>query len=138
MKSLLLPYQFPGTGWMVQRENSIERPDGGILADSMGLGKTVETLACIAGNPPSEEDMKNGLRTTLVVAPANAVAQWIEEVFKHCDGIHASHYKMSDAINQAARDHCPIWVTSYDEVSRQFVSDKQIRDYEQDGKLTPQ
>lgn len=109
MKTELFGYQFVGTGWMVAREKSKDGPAGGILADSMGFGKTVQTLACVAGNPPSEEDKENGLQTTLVVAPANAVSQWIEEVFEHCDGITACQYKMSDTISNAIRDHYPIW-----------------------------
>ena len=108
MNTPLFAYQFAAAGWMVAREKSVEGPQGGILADSMGLGKTVETLACIASHPPSGEDLENGLRTTLVVVPASAVGQWIEEVWKHCDGISVSHYRRSDVINQASRDHSPI------------------------------
>ena len=109
MKTPLFAYQFAGVGWMVRREKSSQGPNGGILADSMGLGKTVETLACIAGNPPSEEDLKNGLQKTLVVAPANAVSQWVDEIFKHCEGISACSYKMSDSTNQAMRENASIW-----------------------------
>src|SRR5690606_6074125 len=47
MKTPLYAYQFVATGWMVGRETSGKGPSGGILADSMGLGKTLETLACI-------------------------------------------------------------------------------------------
>lgn len=50
----------PFAGWMVGSyeearsllsESMIESPKGGILAESMGLGKTVEVLACILANP---------------------------------------------------------------------------------------
>ena len=109
MNTPLFAYQFAAAGWMVAREKSVEGPQGGILADSMGLGKTVETLACIAGHPPSKQDLESGLRTTLVIVPASAVGQWIEEVWKHCNGISVSHYRRSDVINQASRDHSPIW-----------------------------
>jgi SNF2 family DNA or RNA helicase len=109
MKTPLFAYQFVATGWMVGREKSDEGPHGGILADAMGLGKTVEALACIAGNPPSEEDRERGLRTTLIIVPASAIGQWIEEVWKHCDGIHVSHYKRSDILNQAGREYSSIW-----------------------------
>jgi SNF2 family DNA or RNA helicase len=109
MKTSLFPYQFAAAGWMVGREKSIEEPHGGILADAMGLGKTVETLACIAGNPPSEEDLINGYRTTLVIVKATAVAQWVGEIYKHGDGIAVAHYKRSDVIGQAALNHSSIW-----------------------------
>ncbi len=75
----------------------------------MGLGKTLQSIACIAGNPPSQDDLEQGLRTTLVVVPASAVGQWIEEVWKHCDGMPVSHYKQSDVVNQAGREYFPIW-----------------------------
>jgi hypothetical protein len=109
MKTPLFGYQFVAAGWMVGREKSNKAPNGGILADSMGLGKTVETLACIAGNPPSKEDLDNGLRTTLVVVPANAVAQWINEIWKHGDGIIPSHYKRADMMAEAGRNYAGIW-----------------------------
>ncbi len=109
MNTPLYTYQFVAAGWMVAREKSVEGPQGGLLADSMGLGKTVETLACIAGHPPSGEDLEGGLRITLIVVPASAIGQWIEEVWRHCKGISVSHYRRLDVINQASRDHFPIW-----------------------------
>jgi SNF2 family DNA or RNA helicase len=109
MKTPLIAYQLVGAGWMVGREKSSDGPQGGILADAMGLDKTVQALACIAGHPPSAEDLENGLRTTLIVVPANAVDQWIAEVWKHCDGILVSQYKMSDITNQGLRDISSIW-----------------------------
>ncbi|KAK3307445.1 P-loop containing nucleoside triphosphate hydrolase protein [Chaetomium strumarium] len=75
----------------------------------MGLGKTIETLACIAGNPPSKEDLGEGMRTTLVVVPANAVAQWISEVWNQCDGVTPSHYKRADPMTQCTRGYADIW-----------------------------
>lgn len=54
MKSLLYHHQLLGAQWMVQRELSSQAPHGGLLADSMGLGKTVQTLACMIGNPPGK------------------------------------------------------------------------------------
>lgn len=44
MKTTLKAYQVLGTGFMRQRENATEEPRGGILADQMGLGKTLMTL----------------------------------------------------------------------------------------------
>lgn len=52
MNSPLYHHQLLGAQWMVQRELSSQSPHGGLLADSMGLGKTVQMLACMVGNPP--------------------------------------------------------------------------------------
>lgn len=54
MKSTLYHHQLLGAQWMVQRELSSQPPHGGLLADSMGLGKTVQMLACMVGNLPGE------------------------------------------------------------------------------------
>lgn len=51
---------------------------GGILADSMGLGKTVMLLALIQSSldPTRQESNK----TTLIISPLSLLAQWQEEI----------------------------------------------------------
>lgn len=51
MKSTLSHYQMLGVSYMRQREQSEEHPKGGILADAMGLGKTVMMLGMSARVP---------------------------------------------------------------------------------------
>ncbi len=111
MRTALLPYQFAAVGWMVQREHekSDELPGGGLLADTMGLGKTVQALACVCGNPPSEEDRLARRDITLVVAPANAIQQWLGEISRHCVGINSCQYKLSDGIDLDTRKNNTIW-----------------------------
>ncbi|KAK4034672.1 P-loop containing nucleoside triphosphate hydrolase protein [Parachaetomium inaequale] len=101
----------------------------------MGLGKTVQTLACISGNPPSQEDEHKGMLITLLVVPPNAVQQWISEIYKHCDGTHACQYKAS-AMDQGTRESFPIWVASYDEVSKDYPDDDMIKESEHNKALT--
>lgn len=73
--------------WMMGRElrNTSNLPRGGILADAMGLGKTIEALSCIAGNPAPEELRDKGQAATLVVCPSRQmIGVWIAEIKKHC------------------------------------------------------
>ena len=111
MQTALLPYQFAAVGWMVQRERakSDELAGGGLLADTMGLGKTVQMLACISANPPSDEDIQGGRGTTLVVVPASAAQQWVAEINRHCRGMTSCQYKQSNGIDPESLKNVAIW-----------------------------
>ncbi|PMD36328.1 hypothetical protein L207DRAFT_435119 [Hyaloscypha variabilis F] len=132
MKSTLYHHQLLGAQWMVQRELSSQPPHGGLLADSMGLGKTVQTLACMVGNPPGPEDIKRKVKTTLIVVPATVIDQWLDEI-----RIHAKRdtfpkimrYKSSSRIPMEVLEDLDIVVTSYSEVMKQFpFPDKEGRE----------
>ena len=69
----LLPFQEQGFGWMLARE---AQGQGGILADQMGMGKTIQTIALLcATRTPGQP--------TLIVAPSSAMLQWQDEI-KRC------------------------------------------------------
>lgn len=124
MISTLYHHQLLGAQWMVERELSSEPPHGGLLADSMGLGKTVQTLACMVGNPPTEEDEKRGVTATLIVVPSSVVRQWLEEIEIHvdCKKIFPKvmQYKASMNIPESVLKELDIVVTTYTEVMKQF------------------
>ncbi|KAK3374367.1 P-loop containing nucleoside triphosphate hydrolase protein [Lasiosphaeria ovina] len=103
----------------------------------MGMGKTIETLACIAGNPPTSEDRKNGITNTLVVVPGNAVSQWVNEVLKHYNkAMVVTHYKSSNKLNLEMLKQFSIWIASYEEINGQYPSEKAIRKDAGDENLT--
>jgi SNF2 family DNA or RNA helicase len=80
MKTSLKPYQVLGSAFMRRRENALEEPRGGLMADQMGLGKTLMMLANIVnGLPPKGEQP----RTTLLVASQNLLRQWAQEIQTH-------------------------------------------------------
>jgi SNF2 family DNA or RNA helicase len=78
----LLKHQQIGLSWMVRRERGKD-PQGGILADDQGLGKTIQAIALMLKNPPVAD--KPGDREpfrTLVVAPVSLLSQWKKEIRK--------------------------------------------------------
>ncbi|RYP34026.1 hypothetical protein DL767_004468 [Monosporascus sp. MG133] len=98
MTTPLMAHQLLAADWMLSREFAPAEPYGGILADVMGLGKTLEMLAVVAGNPPSDKDRARGRRITLIVVPSSAVHQWISEIKRHCKKElteNLLHYKAS-------------------------------------------
>ncbi|KAI1847465.1 hypothetical protein JX265_013970 [Neoarthrinium moseri] len=73
----LYGHQTIALGWMQQQEAD-ETKKGGILADAMGLGKTITTLALIMTRPPVA--LCNSFPApTLVVAPTALLDQWESE-----------------------------------------------------------
>ncbi|KAL5399978.1 hypothetical protein PMIN06_012687 [Paraphaeosphaeria minitans] len=82
MATSLKHYQVIGTAFMRRRENDLHEPRGGLMADQMGLGKTLMMLANIVnGRGNSDEDCK----TTLLVASPALLTQWIREIDLHTD-----------------------------------------------------
>jgi DNA repair protein RAD16 len=87
----LLGFQQEGLGWMVANEAG--SVNGGILADEMGMGKTIQTIALLLHQKEAREKLaveaaKKGRATrredarapTLVVVPTSALAQWEDEI----------------------------------------------------------
>jgi SNF2 family DNA or RNA helicase len=110
MNTAMYSHQVVAVRWMLGQEFLPRGPHGGILADQMGLGKTIEILACMCANRPSAEDKRRGRIATLIVAPATAIPQWMKEINDHCSfcfrKVH--HYKSSQRINPGLWQDCDI------------------------------
>ncbi|KAF9458012.1 SNF2 family N-terminal domain-containing protein, partial [Collybia nuda] len=76
LKLTLLPFQQESLYWMRKQEQGIWH--GGMLADEMGMGKTIQIIALFV----SDE-----VKPNLVVAPTVAVMQWRNEIEAHTDGL---------------------------------------------------
>ncbi|KAF9268324.1 hypothetical protein L218DRAFT_995053 [Marasmius fiardii PR-910] len=74
MKVTLLPFQLESLYWMRKQEEGIWH--GGMLADEMGMGKTIQILSLLVS------DRK---KPNLVVAPTVAIMQWRNEIEAHTE-----------------------------------------------------
>ncbi|CAN6670025.1 DNA repair protein Rad16p [Trichomonascus vanleenenianus] len=75
----LLPFQREGVDWLINQEKSIYK--GGILADEMGMGKTIQTVSLFLTDKPEERVGPN-----LVIAPTVAIVQWKNEIEMYTNG----------------------------------------------------
>ncbi|KAF8803919.1 hypothetical protein BYT27DRAFT_7195263 [Phlegmacium glaucopus] len=76
LKLTLLPFQQESLFWMRKQEKGIWH--GGMLADEMGMGKTIQIIALF---------VSDGSKPNLVVAPTVAIMQWRNELNAHTDGL---------------------------------------------------
>ncbi|KAH8809176.1 SNF2 family N-terminal domain-containing protein [Xylogone sp. PMI_703] len=123
MRSSLFNHQLIGAAFMVQRELSNTAPKGGINADVMGLGKTLQVLATILGNPPTQEHINQKQKSTLIVVPAAIIHQWKNEIEAHVvEGRlpRVLHYKRSQKLPMIIVQDQDIVLTTYTEVMRSF------------------
>eukprot|EP00493_Phyllostaurus_siculus_P004348 UN04368 len=72
MVASLLPFQKEGLGWMFDQEKSDSQ--GGILADQMGMGKTIQTIALLVEGKNNNRSGKP--QTTLIVCPSSNNKFW--------------------------------------------------------------
>ncbi|KAF4713172.1 hypothetical protein FOZ62_009230, partial [Perkinsus olseni] len=72
----LLAFQREGLAWMCNQELTKECR-GGVLADEMGMGKTIQAVALVMKR---REEAKG---PTLVVCPVAAVMQWYSEIHRY-------------------------------------------------------
>ncbi|KAK4686807.1 DNA repair protein RAD16, partial [Tremellales sp. Uapishka_1] len=76
LKLTLLPFQKESLFWMKKQEEGQWK--GGMLADEMGMGKTIQTIALLLSEPRR--------KPSLVVAPVVALMQWKHEIETHAEG----------------------------------------------------
>lgn len=114
---------------------------GGILAEAMGLGKTVEMIALMCShtrnNSPLQKTNIDGLRetgATLIITPVPILEQWMQELSEHAPGLQIYHYtgmraktRREDLIDMLARQD--VVLTTYNVIASEihYVNEKPDR-----------
>ncbi len=114
LRATLRPYQRDGFAWLQRLRTAAF---GGILADSMGLGKTVQTIAHLL------QERKSGRLTlpALIIAPTSLLPNWEAEIRRFGPSLHtlvlhgARRSERHDDIGEAH-----VVVTSYALLVRDF------------------
>ncbi|GAB2283065.1 ATP-dependent DNA helicase ddm1 [Dionaea muscipula] len=111
----LKPYQLKGIKWMISLwQNGLN----GILADQMGLGKTIQTIGLLAHLKGKGLD-----GPYLVIAPLSTLSNWVSEISRFTPSVNAIIYhgdrKVRDDIRvkhmpRTIGPKFPIVVTSYE------------------------
>ena len=103
LKGKLRPYQVTGYSWLVQ---NIKSGFGSILADDMGLGKSVQVLSAILYL--KENSLLDG-KQVLIVAPTTLIANWENEITKFTDLTYSVYHADERKIDSKAE----LILTSY-------------------------
>jgi non-specific serine/threonine protein kinase len=111
MHAVLRPYQERGVGWLSFMEKI---GLGAVLADSMGLGKTVQILALLEAE---RADEAAAAAPTLLICPMSLVANWQREAGRFTPelSVHVHHgaERLSGAEFRDAVEGAQLVITTY-------------------------
>lgn len=103
LSASLRPYQERGIAWL---QRLTDNGFGAVLADQMGLGKTLQAIAVLAARPLD--------RPHLVVAPTSVVGNWAAELARFAPELTAIHHHGPErSFDRATFAPGSIVVTSY-------------------------
>eukprot|EP01117_Protostelium_nocturnum_P006833 TRINITY_DN2452_c0_g1_i1.p1 TRINITY_DN2452_c0_g1~~TRINITY_DN2452_c0_g1_i1.p1 ORF type:complete len:1058 (+),score=237.18 TRINITY_DN2452_c0_g1_i1:1390-4563(+) len=83
LSRVLLPHQVEGVRFLWENTVYMKGIEGCLLADSMGLGKTLQMISLL-----SVLFLRNQIKTALIVTPSTTIANWEAEFFKWLSPIH--------------------------------------------------
>ncbi|GAW20043.1 hypothetical protein ANO14919_095370 [Xylariales sp. No.14919] len=123
MSTTIRDYQTKGVAFMVRHERSRSDCRGGIVADDMGIGKTVQAIACMQTNPASKKAKQNGKGTTLIIVPNQGlIKQWTEEMMRHAkvSKKEVCKYVGGGKIGALGLQGYPVVLATYSQVEKDF------------------
>ena len=106
---LVKTYQIYGVLWCIRKEEEQLKQDhqnkcnGGILADDMGMGKTIQMIMTI---------FLNFKKKTLIILPPILIQQWYSEILNILGHSSFLYYKKNKSIERLYKS--TIVITSYD------------------------
>ena len=113
LKGKLRSYQLDGLNWLI---NLYEKGMSGILADEMGMGKTIQTISLIA----FLKEYKKVDRYHLIIVPKSWIPNWVKE-FKlwlpemRVVNLIARKEEREEIIkNKLVGNKFDVWVTTYE------------------------
>jgi E3 ubiquitin-protein ligase SHPRH len=128
---------------------------GGVLAEEMGLGKTVELIALMCSHRSHESYETDGVaeassqhlhqpskksRATLIITPPSILEQWKQELEEHAPGLKVFHYNGLNTSKRRAGNEIiaeladnDVVLTTYNTLGREIhyskeKPDRQLRD----------
>ncbi|KIK96124.1 hypothetical protein PAXRUDRAFT_826315 [Paxillus rubicundulus Ve08.2h10] len=123
LKVTLLPFQRESLSWMRNQENGVWH--GGLLADEMGMGKTIQMISLFV------TDLK---RPNLVIAPTVAIMQWRNEINAHTENMNVLVWHgASRIVNPKELEKYDVVLTSYSVVESCFR--KQQSGFKRQGRI---
>ncbi|CDI97151.1 TATA binding protein associated factor 172 [Echinococcus multilocularis] len=127
--AVLRPYQQEGVNWLLFLK---QYGLNGILADDLGLGKTLQTIcALVSHHGRSRHDRSHGRRksatrdrgagVSLVVCPATLCAHWHSEVTRFVPNsrllaplVYVGNLDQRAALQKSILDRCNLLITTYE------------------------
>lgn len=113
MRAILRNYQKSGFRWL---KTMASYGFGGILADDMGIGKTIQVIALL-----QDEKNHNKDAITLVVCPSSLLLNWQNEIDKFSDNLSSIIISGNGDERKAllhSHKHYDVMITSYDYLKR--------------------
>lgn len=107
-------YQESAIEWMYARENDQENFKGGILADEVGLGKTMMITGTI---------LKNKLKNSLIILPKSLILQWKSELEKYTDLIQVEIIENDEFELNTDSSVVKVYLVSHSRFNKRGVED---------------
>ena len=108
-----------GEGKEKEKEKKVEKGKrrGGVLADEMGMGKTIQMIGLFMLNP---------VKKTLLIVPPILVAQWASEIRKFTGHISTVYYGKDRKKIDLLDPKVMVVITSYETVVRDVTTFKEV------------